>query len=111
MRQKTKRDWSAYNKCLVKRGDLFLWFDEETLSNWYSAPDCNKQGRPYTYSDVAIQTPLSIREVFHRKRSLAETAMFQIKQIFGDKLKARNFRSQVVETRIKSYNTQSSCRY
>ena len=65
MRQKTKRDWSAYNKSLVKRGDLFLWFDEETLSNWYSAPDCNKQGRPYTYSDVAIQTLLSIREVFH----------------------------------------------
>ena len=65
MRQKTKRDWSAYNKSLVKRGGLFLWFDEETLSNWYSAPDCNKQGRPYTYSDVAIQTLLSIREVFH----------------------------------------------
>ncbi|MBR4751358.1 MAG: transposase [Thermoguttaceae bacterium] len=35
------------------------------MSNWYSAPDCNKQGRPYTYSDVAIQTLLSIREVFH----------------------------------------------
>ena len=65
MRQKSKRDWSAYNKSLVKRGDLFLWFDEETLSNWYSAPDCNKQGRPYTYSDVAIQTLLSILEVFH----------------------------------------------
>ena len=68
MRQKTKRDWSAYNKSLVKRGDLFLWYDEETLSNWYSAPDCNKQGRPYTYSDVAIQTLLSIREVFQPSR-------------------------------------------
>ena len=40
------------------------------------------------------------RTKYHR-RSLAETAMFQIKQIFGDKLKARNFDSQVVETRIK----------
>ena len=40
------------------------------------------------------------RTNYHR-RSLAETAMFQIKQIFGDKLKARNFDSQVVETRIK----------
>ena len=37
----------------------------------------------------------------YHKRSLAETIMFQIKQIFGDKLKARNFESQVVETRIK----------
>ena len=27
--------------------------------------------------------------------------MFQIKQIFGDKLKTRNFETQVVETRIK----------
>ena len=65
MRENTKRNWSKYNESLVKRGDLFLWFDEETLSNWYSAPDCYKQGRPYTYSDVAIQTLLSIREVFH----------------------------------------------
>ena len=40
------------------------------------------------------------RTKYHR-RSLAETAMFQIKQIFGDKLKARNFDSQVVETKIK----------
>ena len=37
----------------------------------------------------------------YHKRSLVETKMFQIKQIFGDKMKARNFDSQVVETRIK----------
>ena len=37
----------------------------------------------------------------YHKRSLVEIVMFQIKQIFGDKLKARNFESQVVETRIK----------
>ena len=65
MRKNTKRNWSKYNESLVKRGDLYLWIDEETLSNWYSAPDRYKQGRPYTYSDVAIQTLLSIREVFH----------------------------------------------
>ena len=75
MLQKTKRDWSAYNKSLVKRGDLFLWFDEETLSNWYSEPERYKRGRPYVDSDAAIQTllsMLSIREVFYWSyRSLA----------------------------------------
>ena len=62
MRQKTKRDWSAYNKSLVKRGDLFLWFDEETTSNWYSDPERHIRGRLCVYTDVAIQTLASIRE-------------------------------------------------
>ena len=60
-----KRNWSAYNDSLVKRGDVFLWFDEATLANWYSESDRYKRGRPYIYSNVAMQALLSIREVFH----------------------------------------------
>ena len=30
MRYNTKRDWSKYNVSMVKRDDMFLWFDEET---------------------------------------------------------------------------------
>ena len=63
--KKTKRNWSAYNESLVKRGDIFLWFDEATLSSWYSEPDRYKRGRLYNYSNVAMQALLSIREVFH----------------------------------------------
>ena len=65
MRKKTKRNWSMYNDSRVKRGDIFLWFDEVTLSSWYSEPERYKRGRPYIYSDVAIQALLSIREVFY----------------------------------------------
>ena len=63
--KKKKRNWSAYNESLVKRDEIFLWFDEATLSSWYSEPERYKRGRPYIYSDVAIQALLSIREVFH----------------------------------------------
>ena len=65
MRKKTKRNWSTSNKALVKRGDIFLWFDEATLSSWYSEPERYKRDRLYIYSNVAIQALLSIREVFH----------------------------------------------
>ena len=65
MRKKTKRNWSTSNKALVKRGDIFLWFDEAALSSWYLEPERYKRGRPYIYGDVAIQALLSIREVFH----------------------------------------------
>jgi len=37
---------------------------------------------------------------YHR-RSLAETAMFRFKQLFGDRLASREFRRQEVEVRIK----------
>jgi len=29
-------NWSSYNKSLVSRGDITIWFDEDSLSEWYS---------------------------------------------------------------------------
>lgn len=59
------RNWSDYNKALVKRGSLTLWFDEEAISSWYNAEATGKRGRPRCYSDSAILTVLTIRALFH----------------------------------------------
>lgn len=32
------RNWREYNKGLIQRGSLTIWFDEETLDCWYSPP-------------------------------------------------------------------------
>jgi hypothetical protein len=49
---------------LVKRGSLTVWFDEKRVSSWYSTKQTGKKGRPYTYSDIAIQTALTFRILF-----------------------------------------------
>ncbi len=57
-RQKTGyqvTNWSAYNKSLVNRGDITFWFSEEVLSNWEHENKGFKVGRPFVYSDTAIE--------------------------------------------------------
>ncbi len=54
-------NWSAYNRALIHRGNIAIWFDLAT--QWY-APSKGKQGRNQTYSDTAIQCCLMIKLLF-----------------------------------------------
>lgn len=56
--------WSQYNKSLVDRGDFTLWLDEDVVVDWEHGNDHPKVGRPYLFSDSAILSLLSLREVF-----------------------------------------------
>jgi len=58
------RNWSDYNKALVNRGSLTVWFDEKSIGSWYSTGKTGKKGRPFTYSDIAIQAALTFRILF-----------------------------------------------
>ena len=58
------RNRKDYNKSLVKRGSITVWFSEDAISTWHAVPS-SKQGRPLTYSDDAILMALMIRCVFH----------------------------------------------
>jgi hypothetical protein len=51
-------NWSSYNRALINRGNIAIWFDPAT--QWY-APSKGKQGRNQTYSDAAIQCCLMIK--------------------------------------------------
>lgn len=69
MARKTKAvyrvtNWKKYNESLVRRGDITLWFSENVLATWEHANREVKVGRPFTYSDTAIECLLAIRELF-----------------------------------------------
>lgn len=55
-----KRDWKQYNKQLINRGNLNFWITKKSLKFW-KAKKSKKPGRPFTYSDEAIQTMLIVR--------------------------------------------------
>jgi hypothetical protein len=57
-------NWKEYNESLVRRGDVTLWFSDEALASWEHANDERKVGRPFTYSDGAIECLLTLRELF-----------------------------------------------
>lgn len=57
-------NWKQYNASLVRRGDLTLWFSEDVIASWEHANQEVKVGRPFTYSDTAIECLLALRELF-----------------------------------------------
>ena len=54
-------NWRAYNAALRQRGSLLIWFDPEM--DWLATPRGGR-GRPATFSDVAIQTCLTLKALF-----------------------------------------------
>lgn len=58
------RNWRGYNESLVRRGDVTIWFSEDALASWEHPNDVTKVGRPFVYSDTAIECLLTIRELF-----------------------------------------------
>lgn len=57
-------NWKKYNEALVNRGSLTLWLDEESLAAWSHANTEVRRGRPFVYSDTAVECLLTLREVF-----------------------------------------------
>lgn len=65
MRKKYRiRNWSEYNKALVNRGSLTVWFDEKSIDEWHNTELTGQRGRPYNYSDTAILCALTFRALF-----------------------------------------------
>jgi len=58
------RNWRDYNRSLVQRGSITIWFSQDAIDKWHANPT-GKRGRPSRYSDDAILTALLIRFVFH----------------------------------------------
>ena len=57
------RNWCEYEAGLRKRGDLTLWFSAEAVAAW-RAPTGEKPGGQPVYSDLAIETGLTVRVVY-----------------------------------------------
>ena len=73
-------NWPEYNKALRQRGDITIWFTEEALAAW-RPPKTGARGRPQEYSDLAIETALFIRQVFHLPLRQTEGFMNSLSRI------------------------------
>src|SRR3982751_3303307 len=75
-------NWPDYDAALVRRGSLTLWVTEEALAAWH-APVTGKRGGQPVYSDVATETGLALRLVFHQPLRQTEGAMRSIVGLLG----------------------------
>jgi hypothetical protein len=68
-RKKTKpkyrlRNWSQYNKALVRRGSLTVWVSEDVLQAWHHTARTGRRGRTPFYTDTAILCMATLAEVY-----------------------------------------------
>ena len=57
-------NWHAYDQALRDRGDITLWLSHEAIETW-TAPKSGKRGGQRLYADIAMETALTLRLLFH----------------------------------------------
>jgi len=57
-------NWPDYDRALVQRGDVTLWLAPNAIAKWETA-GIGKRAGQRQYSDVAIETALTLRLIFH----------------------------------------------
>ena len=72
-------NWPAYDRALVQRGDITVWLAPDAIATW-EAVGVGKRGGQLQYSDLAIETALTLRLIFHLP--LRQTEGF-LTSIFG----------------------------
>lgn len=58
------RNWRKYEHGLRGRGDLTLWFSETAITGWRASPR-RVAGGQRVYTNLAIETALTVRMVYH----------------------------------------------
>ena len=77
-------NWPKYNKALRQRGDITFWFSEDAIAQWTPTKDeYQGMGCPRTYSDLAIETALMIRQVFSLTLRATQGFMESLVKLMG----------------------------
>jgi hypothetical protein len=56
-------NWAEYDRALVQRGGITLWISTDAMDAWKPAPS-GRRGGQKKFSDLAIETALTLRLVF-----------------------------------------------
>jgi Transposase DDE domain len=57
-------NWHEYDQSLRDRGDITLWISQDAINAWTPAQTGRRGAQP-VYSDLAIETALGLRLLFH----------------------------------------------
>lgn len=59
------KNWSEYNRSLINRGNITIWFSDDAIAGWKSQRRIEGRGRPEEFSDEAIECCLLLRSLYH----------------------------------------------
>ena len=107
-------NWPSYDASLVQRGNLNIWISPGALKNWNARPVRRRHrgGQP-KYSDLAIETALTLRLLFHLPFRQTEGFLVSIFELMGVHLDAPDHttlsrRSAGLTTALRARKTTGS---
>jgi transposase len=80
-------NWAEYDRALVKRGDITLWFSPDAADSWTPGPS-GKRGGQRKFSEQAIETALVLRLVFNLPLRQAEGFLRSVLSLMALELEA-----------------------
>ena len=80
-------NWPAYDRALVQRGDITVWVAPDAIATWEAVGVGNRGGQRQ-YSDLAIETALTLRLIFHLPLRQTEGFLTSIFGMLGLELSA-----------------------
>ena len=80
-------NWAEYDRALVRRGDVTLWLTPDAIATWAAAGVGRRSGQ-LQYSDLAIETALTLSLIFHVPLRQTEGVLTSIFGILGVDLTA-----------------------
>ena len=75
-------NWPEYEKSLRDRGDVTIWLSPEAIDAWTPAKTGKRGGQPL-YSDLAIETGLTLRMLFHQPLRQTEGFLGSLLKLMG----------------------------
>jgi len=102
-------NWAEYDRALVQRGDITLWISSDAIDSWTRLPS-GKRGGQRKYSDLAIETAITLRLVFHLPLRQAEGFLRSLFDLMGLWLEVPDHttlsrRSQHLDVRLRRIAT------
>ncbi len=103
-------NWADYDQALVQRGDITLWITPGAIKAWIPKSS-GRRGAPRRYSDVAIETALTLRVIFRLPLRQAEGFLRSVLHIMDFDLDAPDHttlsrRSKKLKVNLMSVNSK-----
>lgn len=98
------RNWKEYNQALVDRGKILFWITEEAMKKWHEEQKTGKRGKPKQFSNTAIETALTLQQVFHLPLRSTEGFLASILARIAPDLKAPDHSTLSIRGKTISLN-------
>jgi hypothetical protein len=85
------RNWRVYNRALINRGRLTVWFDEQAIAAWRNTEPAAGPGAPHLYADLAIECALVFKSVYHLSLRAAQGFLSSVVELMRLRLPVRDY--------------------